>query len=202
MNIFVTSEDHKTIALDHPDNLLNKMITETAQLLCTCYRFYNGSPGKIISPKTKKSINNNYVLHDLGENNNLPVIFMSTHLNHPINRWLRESKENYIWTLQLLNSLHEEFLYRRSKHHGSYIKTYDTLLNVPNIKSLGMTPHPFCMFEEFKSENLHESYKNFLNNKFFVWATRTDKRKIFVSWTKRKVPHWAMLFDEYGIQIN
>ena len=92
MNIFVLHTDPETCARMHCDKHVVKMISETVQLLCTCHHFYDN--------------------HD--------VPYKACQLNHPCNRWLRESKANYRWLYNLGVFLYKEYKHRYGdKEHKS-----------------------------------------------------------------------------------
>ena len=46
-------------------------------------------------------------------------VYKVTHKNHPCTRWVRESKDNYLWTLEHLKGLLREYTYRYNKRHKS-----------------------------------------------------------------------------------
>ena len=73
MNIFVLDDDPKTCAMYHCDKHVVKMILETAQMICTT--------------------------HHLIGSYDYDIPYKSTHINHPCNRWLRDSVENYNWLI-------------------------------------------------------------------------------------------------------
>lgn len=90
MNLFVTSADPKVCAIDLDDKRLNKIITESAQILCT-------------------------VLKD--EVKNLP--FKPTHHNHPVVIWADSTPQSLSWTLSYHRALVAEWRHRFNKDHGS-----------------------------------------------------------------------------------
>ena len=165
MNIFATSSSPIQSAKEHCDKHLVKQIAESMQLLVTAHYVLDGRLIDGIKP---------------------------THQNHPCAIWARESYDNYMWLEDFTYALMFEYQRRYGKRH-SYAKVLDTLL-CPNSICLtgGLTPFANVTgdFKEYSSD-VHENYKAYLNDKFKVWATRTDKRKIFVKWTNREVPSWV-----------
>ena len=107
MNIFVLDEDPKFCAIAHCDKHVVKMILETAQMICTAHHFIGG-----------------YDYH---------IPYKSTHTNHPCNRWLRDSVENYKWLVQLITHLNDEYRYRYDKDVNH--KSYDAVKDSTNSRS-------------------------------------------------------------------
>ena len=105
MQLFVTSEDPLACAIWLDDKRLNKIITESAQILCT-------------------------VLADDGIKN-LP--FKPTHAHHPIVKWAGDTDANLNWTADYHRALHQEWQYRFGKTHGSGMSTLH-LASVRNTK--------------------------------------------------------------------
>jgi len=141
-------------ALD--DLRLNKMIIETAQLLSTAMREAG------------------YIADD---------IYKSTHRNHPCAIWVRESSENYKWTLLYMSDLVEERQRRTGKNHKSY-QIFNTLCGGTKMMPQGpMTPFANC--SPHKHLDVFEAYKLTL---IFKW--QDDKRP--PKWTNSKPPAWAI----------
>lgn len=94
MNIFVVSDDPIKCAQCLDDRRLNKMISETFQILCTAAS-----------------------LNGIEE-----TPFRPTHKNHPCVRWTASCSGNYAWVLSLAKALTLEWHRRTGKIHGSAIK--------------------------------------------------------------------------------
>jgi hypothetical protein len=104
---------------------------------------------------------------------------------------MRQSKENFMWTLQLVEAMHEEWKFRYNhppeKMHNSfilatYLKKYAPSSNkFPNI---GLTPFALAMPKEYKCDDPVESYRRYYQS--------TDKKRI-ASWKKREKPNWYSL---------
>lgn len=154
MNIFVIDPDTMKCAKALDDLRLNKMIIETAQLLSTAMR------------------EQGYLGND---------IYKSTHRNHPCAVWVRESSENYKWTLLYMSDLVEERYNRTGKHHKSY-EIFNTLCGGPKLMPQGsMTPWANCSL--YKDHGIFDAYKLTLINK---WVN--DKRP--PKWTNSQKPDW------------
>lgn len=128
MNIFVLDSNPQLAAQYHCDKHVVKMITESAQLLCSAYY---------------------YTPWDM-ELTGIP--YHLTHKNHPCAIWVRESKENWLWLLSLGLCLYEEYRHRYgNKEHAAGKVLLWNYENIPNLKSKGLTQRPLCMPDKYKS---------------------------------------------------
>ena len=136
MNIFATSPSPEESAVVLDDKRLNKMILESAQLMCT-------------------------TLNLLG----IKTPYRSTHANHPVRLWVGETSANYYWLLQHFICLNTEFLRRNSKIHKCNLML-EIFLDGANHINLGLlTPHPNCTpFKE--ELDTHQAYKMTLCKKW------------------------------------
>lgn len=154
MNIFVLDTDPVKAAQMQCDKHVVKMILESAQLLCGI--FPDGAPYK------------------------------RTHYNHPCSKWLRESPANYFWLIKHGLALCNEYTYRYNKVHKSSAvivwceKAAKDYIHFESIKSKELTPFVKCMPDEYKVEDVVQSYRNYY---------RGAKKDIAV-WTKRNQPDW------------
>ena len=129
MNIFVLDKDPKVCATMHCDKHVVKMILESAQMICT----------------THHQCYNNNLSYD--------IPYKQTHVNHPCNRWLRDSLGNYLWLVNLTKHLNNEYKYRYDKNINH--KSYDAIkdLPLPNIPNVGMTRWARAMPDNCKVGN-------------------------------------------------
>lgn len=174
MNIFLVSSDPYECAITLDDLRLNKMILETAQMLCCAYRYY---------------------FPDLAKENE-DILYKNTHENHPCNIWLRKDIHNYYWTLELFNALTVEKYYRTQVRHMSWVKLYGLLYEpVANFESAGNNymdiAFDFNCSNVYPSKNVFKDYQNCLENK---WQNDSRPPK----WTKRSKPQW----DEEGTRYE
>ena len=84
-------------------------------------------------------------------------------------------------------ALMEEWKKRTGKVHG-YITYLEQVMSPPqNIKDGNLTSFIIAAPDEFKNlaifGSAEDAYKAYLNAKWKNWATRSDKRKIFVHWS-------------------
>lgn len=106
MNIFVTDTCPVKSARALDDVRLNKMILETAQMLCTNAPHFD-IPDSLVPYKP-------------------------THTNHPCTVWARKSRYNYDWLARHFIALVDEKTDRTHKLHLSYTKLMPLLTHVYN----------------------------------------------------------------------
>lgn len=153
MNIFVVDDDQTVCAQILDDLRLRKMLLETAQLLCTAARFYG-------------SVN--------------PILYKSTHEQHPCSIWTRKSYSNYNWLLIYFIKLHDEYIFRFNKTHLSFTKLYRELV-IEGVNIPGGERTEFANCSLYKDLDVFNAYKITLVEK---WSK--DKRH--PKWTKRNRP--------------
>jgi hypothetical protein len=161
MNIFFLSFDTKKCAIMHNDKHLVKMIIEMAQLLSTAQHLSNGKANK-------------------------EIIYKASYNNHPCAIWVRQCKENYLWTLQLLEELLNEYEFRYMKEHKTK-RLLKELSLIPELNTLDQkTPPPLIVSDDCKT----------IDN-FFILKTIKSYRKYYLDykrhlakWTKRQPPAW------------
>ena len=153
MNIFVLDTNPKLCAQYHCDKHVVKMILESAQMLSTANRGVGLDEG-----------------------------YKATHVNHPCNKWLRESLANWYWLRDLTYELHTEWKYRYGHPESKTHKSFDVVCNlsVPNLPDIEMTDFALAMPDEYKTNDPVESYRNYYMG---------EKRNIS-TWKKRTQPEW------------
>jgi len=161
MNIFILDLDVKKCAQYHVDKHVVKMILETAQLLCGVHHV---------------------TAHDTGHDTEY-VPYKLSHKNHPCAIWARESLSNYLYLAELGLALSEEYTFRYEKKHKSQQIIEWCLSNQPGIDDKGFTTPPKAMPEEYKVDDVINSYRN-----YYLGA-----KKSFLSWKKRERPEWVIL---------
>lgn len=162
MNIFYLEEDPQKCAQAYYDRHVVKMIVETAQMLSTAHRVID-----------KDSLSNEYNL----------ILYKKTHENHPSSRWVRYSRENYVWAYRLLVFLCQEYTYRYGKKHATE-RLLPILCYAPEgLKSSKFTAPPSVMPVEYQiSDNSIVNYRNYyINGKYALQK-----------YTKREFPSWLL----------
>jgi hypothetical protein len=151
MNIFYLDNDPTKCAQYHCDKHVVKMILESAQLLCTAHWVSGGE-----------------------------APYRKTHVNHPSNKWVRESLSNYKWLCELGMELCKEYTYRYGKIHKTQQHIEWLIDNLPNIEDKGFTEMPQAMPDECKMEDPIEGYRNYYN----------IEKAYMCKWKGRLEPEW------------
>lgn len=165
MNLFILSLIQREIAQSMMDKHVSKILLEAVQMLCSAKR--------ILDPEDKVN----------------DQIYKLAHKNHPVTIWCRKSKTNFIWTLDLIEELHNEWRFRyghpETKFHKAYLMAMILKANMPSddkFETDGLTQFALAMPEQYKSSDPVESYRNYYMSE--------EKQKI-ASWNKRREkPEW------------
>jgi hypothetical protein len=168
MNLFILSLIQKEIAKYMMDKHVSKILLEAVQMLCSAKR--------ILDPDDE--INDR--------------IYKLAHKNHPVTIWCRKSRQNFIWVLDLIEELHNEWRYRyghpETKFHKSYLVALILRENIPSedkFDETGLTPFALAMPDKYKTNDPVESYRNYYMSE--------EKQKI-ASWKKkRERPEWYVV---------
>ena len=154
MNIFVLDWDIKQCAKDHCDKHCVKMILESAQLLCGVH-WLSGKEAP----------------------------YKLSHKNHPCSIWARKSLGNYLWLCELGLELCSEYTRRYGKTHKTKQILDWCLDNKPQIPDIGFTEPSLAMPDDYKTNDVVESYRKYYIN---------DKKEI-AKWKDGYVPNWFKL---------
>jgi len=155
MNIFALDLDPKTAASYHFDKHVTKMVLETSQMLCTALHLHSSLPD---------------------------IPYKPAHPKHPCTIWAASSLGNYKWLCDLGHALAEEYTYRYGKIHKCASVIEYCASNTSFISSGAITQFAQAMPDEYKTEDVIESYR-----KYYLGAKKT-----FLTWKERQVPDWVM----------
>jgi hypothetical protein len=166
MNIFILSLIHAEIAEYMMDKHISKILLEAVQMLCSARR----------------------VLDPDDEEGNAPL-YKVAHKNHPVTIWCRTSKANFIWVLDLVEHMHNEWKYRyghpEHKTHKSYLMALHLRQHMPadeKFAEIGLTPFVLAMPDKYKTADPVVSYRNYYMSE--------EKQKIAAWKKKRGKPEW------------
>jgi len=158
MNIFILDWDVKKCAQYHNDKHVVKMILETAQLLCGVH----------------------HMTDQANDQANDQVPYRLSHKNHPCSIWARKSLTNYLYLAELGLELCKEYTFRYGKRHKSQDVIEWCIENKPSIKDIGFTEPAKAMPEEYKVDDVVQSYRNYYNG----------AKVSFSKWKNREIPKW------------
>jgi hypothetical protein len=156
MNIFVLDWDVKKCAMYHVNKHTTKMCVEYAQLLCG--------------------------VHHTTESNVGNIPYRLSHKNHPCSIWARESMDNYLWLCELGMELCAEYTFRYGKRHKSQQVIEWCIDNRPNIPEEGFTVPAKAMPDQYKVEDVVQSYRNYY----------LGEKKSICNWKNRNTPSWFL----------
>jgi len=181
MNIFVLDKDPVISAEYHCDKHVVKMILEASQMLSTAHWI------KLLE-LNQKSIADFKRMRDMKEylyqstNKKLQPPYKLTHPRHPCTIWTHQTKQNYLWHVDLCDALCKEYTRRYNRIHKSeqYVSWFRN--NLPlNIKDDVLEDFAICMKDEYKiSDDPVVCYK-------FYYIK--DKSR-FAKWRYTKEPLW------------
>ena len=146
MNIFYLGNPQIS-AQELCDKHIVKMITESAQMLCTIHWCKADT-----KEKTAR-------LSEIG-------LFKPAHINHPSTIWARQSWANFMWLYQHGLALCEEYKHRYGKEHGSYQrilyceKRFGNLVRRHNYPHSGLTPVTIAMDDSYRIDLDEYSQRN------------------------------------------
>ena len=120
------------------------------------------------------------------------------HLNHPMTKWIRESRGNYAWAIDLARALHDEWLYRfehpATRRHKSLaiIDTATHLIDILPFPATDFMPPPMCMPPAFKSVVLPPSDVPEYIQRYRYLYTHADGKLPLASRRLRHAPSWEV----------
>lgn len=165
MNLFILSLLQKEIAEYMMDKHVSKILLEAVQMLCTAKR--------VLDPDDEINA----------------LLYKQAHLNHPVTIWCRTSAANFVWVLDLIDALHDEWKYRygypASKVHKSYLVAQCLRSHIPcetKFIQTGLTPFAQAMPAKYKTADPVEAYRNYYMSE--------EKQKIATWKKKRAKPDW------------
>ena len=185
MNIFVTDRNPVLAAKNLCDKHCVRMITESAQLMCTAH-WVGWSRTLDPPPDLRGRRLKEWISERLDDKTRPP--YSMTHVNHPCAVWARHCWGNYVWLYNHALGLCEEYTLRYGRVHkteavirwaGRFMPpTFEG--DVP-INFTGTTPFAIAMPAEFRVEgDAVQSYRNYYNG----------SKSRFAKWKNGQPPSW------------
>ena len=147
------------------DKHVSKILLEAVQMLCTAKR--------LVDPDDPTN----------------DCLYKMAHKNHPVTIWCRKSQANFLWTLDLIDELHKEWIYRYGHPETKIHKSYwiadlirERLPPVYAFEEEGLTPFALAMPDKYKTDDPVESYRNYY---------MSQEKQIIATWKKKRPkPEW------------
>jgi hypothetical protein len=163
VNVFAVSRHPWKCARALDDLRLNKMMLETAQILCTVVN---------LEEKAQRTP------------------YRSSHVGNDIIKWAHANPQNWSWLYILGEAYGDEIIHRTGRRHASHLVVQGFTLNWPwlckpptqNIEFINRARH-LGLGLDFTDLPVHEAYKAYLNVRWDM-AQRTPR------WTNRNEPSW------------
>lgn len=144
MNIFILDEDPVKAAREVPVKVASKMALEAAQMLAVACSVHglnlpHKKDGGLYSPKA--------------------------HINHPCTKWVCESKSNMEWVIRHGLTLcdNHAMVYDKIPAHSQAI--LEVASQIIGEDWCNHTPFVCVMPDDFKAENVIDSYRNYIKIK-------------------------------------
>lgn len=157
--MFILNECPVVSATLNCDTHCNKIILEVAQMLCTTYRLQD-----------------------------IEAPYKMCHVNHPVTKWIRQSRDNFNWACEHALALYDEKVYRTEKGHKS-IDVISWAIQKQNQLSFeqdNLTPFAIAISQD----SLCRGQSDFNESdpvKCYQLYYKFDKSEI-AKWTKRDIP--------------
>jgi hypothetical protein len=194
MNLFILSLCQKECAEFMFDKHIVKIILEAVQMLCAAKQLLNPP----MDDDEESPVGKEEEKRGEQEKNTIkPKLYKITHKNHPVSIWVRASLANYMWTLDLVDAMHEEWKYRYNhpptKEHKSYVVAKYLREHAPKEEEFsyrGLLPFAQAMPDEYKCSDSDAA----TNLDPAVIAYRayymSEEKSKLTCWKKRGKPEW------------
>ena len=169
MNIFFLSLVPKECAHLYCDQHVIKILLEIVQMLYTAWHHSGTNDWNSSAPFTKDKSQRGY---------------KKAHSNHPMTRWIRASRGNYMFSALLGLHLAQEYTNRFGKIHACTSHIIWLYQHIPSFGCITKSPRTFyssigipeCMPQEFWDQDVVIAYQNYYKSKKFdMRFTRHDE---------------------------
>jgi hypothetical protein len=187
MNLFILSANPVKAAQAHADTHVVKMILEACQMLYSAH--WISTYPALLENKSAVGISRAQKMLDVPASfvdapvrkNTSERGYRPVHLHHPCTRWIRASKENYLFACELAIAIGEEYKFRYGKIHMCLEHATWLSNHVPNLPETGLQRFAVAMKDEYKiSDDPIECYHHY-------YRTSKEERGL-LKYTRRERP--------------
>jgi hypothetical protein len=167
VNIFAFSPNQSECVKKLDDKRLNKMITETYQIISTV--LHENYKVKL----EKYGIDKVGTIEDMYGQLKL---YRPTHKGHPVVKWAGETRGNYFWTVQYLRAACAEWYLRYRRNHAVAMMAEEARLDYSRLelenRSDSRTPFVNCArrkdmgIDYTNVEDVHEAYTQYIHHRW------------------------------------
>lgn len=169
MNIFVTNADPVISAKNLDDMRVNKMITESIQMLAVAMYRNGATPNQV-----PKNINGTSYSKE-------------AHKHHPCTIWVGDSRSNFSWLVDHTEALLKEWEMRTGNIQAGAKNIPSVVAWISNMPDIPLSPFVNCTAHHKHIDDVHEAYRLEMLHK---WANK--KEKYSQTWHKSSTfPGWA-----------
>ena len=159
MNIFVLHKNPVKAGKMLCDKHINKMVLESAQMLCTAHWMRNGE-----------------------------APYKATHKNHPCSKWVRKSYGNYNWLLKHALAIAKEYKRRYKRTHKTFEVLKWCEKNKPKLNARKRTRFVQAMPDKYKDKDSVKAYQRYYIGeklRFCKW-NHSKKPDFIIEYQNRK----------------
>jgi len=173
LNLFVTDVDPRFAAQHLDDKRLGSALREACQMLSVAIKFWDKNFDEL-----------EHCGHGM-------VTWGSAYVNHPVTIWVRETRDNWTWTVEYAHYVADEYEHRFDKEHAaalrvSYITQFRHCLPAGGLL-------PFQNSARNEGRNLDFTYLPvpYSYHQYLIARWKGDVRP--VKFTNRGAPAWSLL---------
>lgn len=168
MNLFVTDPDPVVCAMNLDDKRIGKLLMECNQMMSLALK--------------SRWEDDSYVFWETSTE----LTFGRAYMNHPVSIWVRQTRANFLWTLEHAVALSNEFQHRFNRDHASgnrlaFMRRYSDVIPEGRLTEFQNSAKNGEI--DFTFLPVPNSYRHYLSAR---WST--DKNP--VTFTGRNEPKW------------
>lgn len=172
MNNFFLDRNPKVAARYHIDKHAVKMPTEYMQMMCTAHRVLDGDEyyDRTANGRRIKRWKHFDAVKE-------EALYKASHVNHPANVWIRKSTYHYLWFYELWLFTAKEYQKRYGREHATVEVGRRCGIAAPpmNLYDEPWEEPPACMPDEYKTDDIVESYRNYYRGDKVRFATYKNR---------------------------